>query len=194
MGHESVDTTLSYKECQSASLNSVWVVTYTMERQQFSQDTSIRFLLGIIGSILRARFIGFVNRHSSFLWGLTIGGPIGSILTFLVVVGIPFIPVYDGQPQQQIEVVPLPAQTETELIDTELTGNASGFDFTGRFIANNAQVKEFECNINDEGYEKCNPPVKQDDLAPGNHTFEVRSTLPNGTKDPTPAAFLWEVK
>jgi len=100
---------------------------------------------------------------------------------------------YNQQPST--EVVLLPAQTDVEIIDTDLTGNhTSGFQFTGRFIANNQPVNDFECSLDGTEYVGCSQTVTVADVEPGEHVFEVRSILGNGTVDPTPAVTIWSVE
>lgn len=169
-------------------------VTYS----QLKENLSVRYHLRMIMTILWSRFVDQVSIHHSFLIGILVGMGIMVAVVFLIglITGVQPFGIdfnYYNQPTQ--ELVLLPAPTDTEIIDTEIIGDATnGFQFTGRFIANNEAVNEFQCSFDAGEYVGCTQNVKMVDVLPGEHTFEVRSILGNGTVDPTPAVSVWSVE
>src|SRR5688572_29806039 len=153
----------------------------------------------MIVAILWGRFAQQIYKHGPFLTGVVVGMGIMATIAFLIALSMGLAPFgldfnYSEPPGTQ-ELVLLPAPTDTEIIDTEMTGNqSSGFSFTGRFIANNDPVNDFQCSLDGGEYVGCSQTVKIEDMGTGEHTFEVRSVLGNGTVDPTPAVSLWSVE
>jgi CSLREA domain-containing protein len=68
----------------------------------------------------------------------------------------------------------------------------SGPDVTIEFAAN-VSGSTFECSLDGAPFEPCFSPLQLTGLAPGDHTFEVRATDPDGNTDPTPASVTWAV-
>lgn len=83
---------------------------------------------------------------------------------------------------------PVIANTDVDTLDTELMGNpTSGFNFTGRVIATNAPVNQFECSINGLEWGPCDGGGVE--IGGNIVTFEVRAV--NGSQvDHTPAAWM----
>ena len=62
------------------------------------------------------------------------------------------------------------------------------------FEFSSPNVTDFECQLDDADWEECGPDTKTYNfLAPGNHTFRVRGVTRDGTPDPTPEEYTWEV-
>jgi hypothetical protein len=53
-------------------------------------------------------------------------------------------------------------------------------------------IADFECDIEDRGFEPCSSPVSYGTVGPGLHTFEVRAVDDDGVIDPTPAVSSFE--
>lgn len=158
-----------------------------------AQETSIRYHLHMVGLLSGRKIAGSAFKHRELLIGFAFG-----IFITMVAYGLnsPAFQQMGYEAPTLTTASPLPLDnTYAEIIDTELLGNYThGFNFTGRFIANNEPVTTFECNFNSDQFESCTTPYTIETIARGNHTFEVRSVLSNGTVDPTPAAAIWSVK
>lgn len=159
---------------------------------QLKENLSARYHLSCIVAILEANCETWLHNHKQLIIGLVVGFILGVVF---------MVPALDlpGNFQSQTPIytsIPLnEAATDTEIIDTELTGDhTTGFNFSGRFIANNQPVNSFECSLDGGEYAGCSEFVKIDNLQRGEHVFEVRSILGNGTKDPTPAVSVWSIE
>ena len=51
----------------------------------------------------------------------------------------------------------------------------------------------FECQLDDGGFAACTSPAEYEDLADGEHNFEVRATDAAGNPDPSPASHTWTI-
>lgn len=70
--------------------------------------------------------------------------------------------------------------------------NPSPREVTFEFSSPN--VTDFECQLDDADWEECGPDSETYNfLSPGPHTFRVRGVTEDGTPDPTPEEFTWEV-
>lgn len=97
---------------------------------------------------------------------------------------------------------PVLADTTTEVLDTDLFMNIGwdanitmenhiGANFTGRIIESNAELKTFECSINEGDWTTCESPMHLGHEM-GHNLFEVRAV--NGSAvDHTPAVWMWSV-
>jgi hypothetical protein len=52
----------------------------------------------------------------------------------------------------------------------------------------------FLCKLDRKRFKPCKSPLKLKGIKPGRHTFLVRAVNPQGTVDPTPAAYKWTVR
>ena len=157
-----------------------------MTKQEWSKDTSIRYHLHCIGVILSNRIFVALDKYKAVIIAFSIGVGVG------LIVGFPWNSVSHTTYQQPTSTPSLVVlnSTDKEIVDTDLFGDLSvGYNFTGRTVPDNKPVTTFECSIDGRQYESCEPPMKPA-LTPGNHTFEVRAMLANGTVDPTPAVSL----
>jgi YVTN family beta-propeller protein len=66
--------------------------------------------------------------------------------------------------------------------------NKITFTFKG-----NGNVVGFECSIDNSAFSRCSSPISISSLNAGNHVFRVRALDSFGNRDPTPAAFTWQV-
>jgi hypothetical protein len=72
-------------------------------------------------------------------------------------------------------------------IDSGPTGTIAQTTASFTF-SSNEPGSSFECQIDDNGWDNCNPPYTVTDLPDGPHTFAVRATDPAGNTDSTPAS------
>ena len=153
-----------------------------------TQENSIRYHLSCIGVILEKRADNVLHEYQQLIIGLILGFLLCMAVLLPTVINTPY------EPQEPITTsVPL-ANSDVDLLDTELSGERGSYNFTGRFIANNTSVNAFECSVDGQKFESCETPVTVVGSQGGEHTFEVRSVLPNGTVDNTPAVDVWGVK
>jgi FG-GAP-like repeat len=85
---------------------------------------------------------------------------------------------------------------DTGLPDTTLTGDPQYFaPTTSAFFTFTASKvgSMFECSLDGTGFYPCTSPRTYDDLAPGSHTFRVRSIDAAGRVDPSAASTTWAV-
>jgi len=68
-----------------------------------------------------------------------------------------------------------------------------GLPGTARFELGASERVAFQCSLDSAPYTACVSPVSAKKLAPGRHTFRVRSTDPAGNTDFTPATRTWTV-
>jgi hypothetical protein len=68
------------------------------------------------------------------------------------------------------------------------------FTFTGT-DDDATPIARFECSIDGLAAALCKSPVNllNNNLTPGNHTFQVRAVDTSGNADPTPASFSWTI-
>jgi hypothetical protein len=52
----------------------------------------------------------------------------------------------------------------------------------------------FKCKLDNRGFKPCRSPKTYRSLSEGRHTFKVRATDAEGTTDPTPATWRWEIR
>ena len=149
-----------------------------------SQETSIRYHIHCIGVILSNRILLLLHKHHSvilaFAVGLVVG--VGSMVTYAYIPQLSNM-IYD-EPLTTSTIVPL-ADTDTDTLDTEIFGNlTSGFNLTGRIIATNEPVNNFECRINYRSWGNCY--IKDNNAV---ETLEIRAV--KGTEvDNTPAVWM----
>jgi hypothetical protein len=69
------------------------------------------------------------------------------------------------------------------------------FTFTGTDDDAATPIARFECSIDGLAAALCKSPVNllNNNLTPGNHTFQVRAVDTSGNADPTPASFSWTI-
>ncbi len=80
-------------------------------------------------------------------------------------------------------------------LDTVIQSRTDGPAGTTTFAFDGAGIAAatFECSLDDAAFTPCESPVVLTGLAPGQHSFSVRSGLPGGV-DATPAAASWIVQ
>jgi len=113
-------------------------------------------------------------------------------------------PIIDETPASYSwTVFPMPDEPafDTVFTSTPPSSTAGGPDaiFTFSFEARDANgnptnFATFECSLDDEPYEECEPPLELDGLADGSHTLRVRALDPSLQPDATPAAFTWTIE
>jgi hypothetical protein len=86
-------------------------------------------------------------------------------------------------------------------IDSAVDGDGSDVPFLGKTSSTSIKfafsgvggAESFECRLDETLFIPCTSPATFDDLASGNHTFEVRAVGANGERDPTPATHVWSI-
>jgi tRNA A-37 threonylcarbamoyl transferase component Bud32 len=81
-----------------------------------------------------------------------------------------------------------PDTTITDQPPPETTETTATFSFEA-----SEDDAAFECQLDGDGFSECSSPETYDDLAIGEHTFEVRATDVAGNTDQSPASYTWLV-
>jgi parallel beta-helix repeat protein len=96
---------------------------------------------------------------------------------------------------------PDPPAFDTELTSTPPTVTAGGPDaiylFSFQARDPNGQLTNlatFECSLDGEPFEECEPPLEYDGLEDGTYTLRVRAVDPALQPDATPASFTWTIE
>ncbi|HSF97298.1 MAG TPA: right-handed parallel beta-helix repeat-containing protein, partial [Ornithinibacter sp.] len=103
----------------------------------------------------------------------------------------PFVHSFGGLP----DVIP-PNTTIVEHPTNPSTSTAATFSFTATDNATPVEFVEFECRIDTldpAAWLECTNPAVYSNLAPGEHTFQVRAADAADNIDPSPASFTWTV-
>jgi hypothetical protein len=113
------------------------------------------------------------------------------------------LPIVDQTPATYTWTVfpqPDPPAFDTIFTSTPPAATAGGpdalflFTFEARFGGQPTNWAFFECSLDGEPYEECEPPLELDGLADGEHTLRVRAVDPSLVPDSTPAEFTWVIE
>ena len=113
-------------------------------------------------------------------------------------------PIVDETPARYEWTVfpqPDPPAFDTVFTSTPPTATAGGPDAVYLFsfqaldgAGNTTNLATFECSLDGEPYEECEPPVEYESLEDGTHTLRVRAVDPALQADTTPAEFTWTIE
>ena len=112
-------------------------------------------------------------------------------------------PIVDESPasyEWTVFPVPDPPAFDTIFTSTPPAATAGGpdavhlFSFEARLDGQPTNLATFECSLNDEPYEECEPPLEYEGLADGTYTLRVRAVDPALQPDATPATFTWTIE
>jgi len=81
-----------------------------------------------------------------------------------------------------------PVTTITDQPDAQTTDTSPSFSF----VADDSEAT-FECRMDGAPFASCASPYASDQLAPGDHAFEVRATDVAGNVEPSPASYAFTV-
>ena len=91
-----------------------------------------------------------------------------------------------------------PLTVDTGAPDTTITSGPSGTvrttTATFGFTSSSAAGSTFECSLDGTPFTACSSPKDYSALSQGGHTLEVAATDAAGNRDPTPAAWSWNVE
>jgi len=79
-----------------------------------------------------------------------------------------------------------PNTTITKKPKTKSKDRKPTFEFSG--------ATDFECDLDEEGFEDCTSPYEPGKLSKGKHTIAVRATEADGSIDGSPATYEWTIK
>jgi len=101
---------------------------------------------------------------------------------------------FEGDSRMIGSAVDIGADEYAAYPNTSLTGmpsNPSKMDSATFSFTSTAQNATFACSLDGAAYAPCTSPQTYTALPDGGHTFAVRSSVPAGDPEPTPAAYAW---